>query len=166
MRSILAILAAAALAACDPMPAPAPAAAGADSISLERTLCYGSCPAYRLSIARDGTVRFQSRNPGEPATAAHRIAPAAFGALAGEAERIGFRSLPDEIAADRPLCGLRMTDSPSAIVTIHGSAGTKSVNDYHGCEGKSERLAELRRFEERIDSVAGSARWVRPPTRR
>jgi hypothetical protein len=166
MRSIRAILMVAALAACDPVPAPAPAATVADSITLERTRCYGTCPAYRLSIARDGAVRFQSLNPGDSTVATDRIAAAAFDSLVREADRIAFRSLPDLIQSDEDLCGPEATDSPGATVTIQGPAGTKSVNDYHCCHGKSERLAELRRFEDRIDSVAGSSRWVRPATRR
>ena len=166
MRSIRGVLVVAALAACDPMPAPAPTTAGAESITLERTRCFGSCPAYRLSVARDGAVRFQSLNPGDSTVAADRIAPAAFDALAREAERIGFRSLPDVIRDDDELCGPMATDLPGAKVTIQGPGGSKTVDDYHGCHGRSERLVQLRRFESRIDSVAGSARWVRPATRR
>jgi streptogramin lyase len=94
MRAILAILLVAALAACGPMPAPAPASAPADSISLERTPCFGGCAAYRVSLARDGTVRFQSGNPGDTTTATDRIDPAAFDALAREARRIGFWCSP------------------------------------------------------------------------
>jgi hypothetical protein len=168
MRSIRAILVVAALAACDPMPAPAPtpSAAGVDSISLERTRCFGLCPAYRLSSARDGAVRYQSRNPDDSTTATGRIGAAAFDSLVREAERISFRSFPDMVVADQELCGPSATDHPGATVTIQGSEGAKSVNDYHGCHGKSERLAELRRFQNRIDSVAGASQWVRPPTRR
>ena len=40
-----------------------PSAAGAtDSVVLERTRCYGTCPAYRLRVSRTGEVRFASRN--------------------------------------------------------------------------------------------------------
>jgi len=168
MRSIHAILMVAALAACDPMPAPAPspASTGVESITLERTRCFGSCPAYRLSIARDGAVRFQSLNPGDSTVATDRIAAAGFDSLAREAERIGFRSFPDVIRDDDELCGPMATDLPGARVTIQGSDGTKTVDDYHGCHGQNERLVRLRRFESRIDSVAGSSRWVRPATRR
>ncbi len=168
MRSIRAILAVAALAACDPMPAPtpSPAASGVESITLERTRCFGFCPAYRLSIARDGAVRFQSLNPGDSTVATDRIAPAAFDALAREAERIGFRSYPDVIREDDELCGPMATDLPGAKVTIQGPEGSKTVDDYYGCHGRNERLSQLRRFESRIDSVTGSARWVRRPTQR
>lgn len=166
MRSIRAILMLAALAACDPTPAPAPspeaATAGVDLITLQRTQCFGTCPAYRVSVARGGVVRFQSFNPGDSTAATARVAAAEFEALVSEAERIGFRSLPGQIQTDGELCGPMATDNPTATVTIHGPAGTKSVSDYHGCHGTSERLAALRRFQDRIDSVAGSSRWVRP----
>ena len=166
MRSIRAILILmlAAVAACTPAPAPAPeaATAGVELITLQRTQCFGTCPAYRVSVARGGVVRFQSFNPGDSTAATARIDAAGFEALVREAERIGFHSLPGLIERDPEICGPWATDHPSATVTIHGSAGTKSVSDYHGCHGKSERLAALRRFEDRIDRVAGSARWVRP----
>jgi hypothetical protein len=158
MRAILLV---AALAACGPMPAPSPASARADSISLERTLCFSNCAAYRVSLARDGTVRFQSRNPGDTTTATDRIDPAAFDALVREARRIGFWSFPAVILDNREFCGSPTTDGASATVTIHGPAGTRAVDNYSGCD-RSERLAELRRFEDRIDSVAGSSRWARP----
>lgn len=160
MRSIRAILLVAALAACGPMPAPSPASARADSISLERKPCFGNCAIYRVSLARDGTVRFQSLNPGDTTTATDRIDPAAFDALAREARRIGFWSFPDVILGNREFCGSAHTDASAATVTIHGRAGTKAVDNYHGCD-RSERLAGLRRFEDRIDSVAGSSRWAR-----
>src|SRR5712671_6957629 len=37
----------------------------ADSIVLERSACYGTCPAYRLRLSNTGEIRFESRNPGD-----------------------------------------------------------------------------------------------------
>jgi hypothetical protein len=133
---------------------PAPSAGGAsssaDSIVLERTRCYGTCPAYRLSLARSGAVHFQSLNPGDSArVGTGTLAPGAFDALVAEAARIGFAGLPERIIGT-PVCG--------QMVTIFGG-GAKRVEDYHGCRGVPP---ELRRFETAIDSAAGSSRWVRP----
>jgi hypothetical protein len=142
---------------------PAPSAGGAsstaaDSIVLERTRCYGTCPAYRLSLARSGAIHFQSLNPGDSArVGTGTLAPGAFDALVAEAARIGFAGLPERISGS-PLCGQQTTDSPSAYVTIFGGGGAKRVEDYHGCRGVPP---ELRRFEVAIDSAAGSSRWVR-----
>src|ERR687888_360851 len=36
-----------------------------DSIVLERTACFGTCPAYRLRISAAGAVHFTSRNFGD-----------------------------------------------------------------------------------------------------
>jgi Domain of unknown function (DUF6438) len=30
-------------------------------ITLERTTCFGTCPSYKLSILRDGTVNYEGR---------------------------------------------------------------------------------------------------------
>lgn len=140
-------------------PAPAPAA---DSLSLERTVCFGFCPAYLVVLRADGAVRFENRNPRDSAfTAADTVSPDSVAALAAEAERIGFWSLPNEITGSE-YCEQVATDNPSAIVTIWSSGRMKRVNDYHGCF--DDRLSDLRAFETRIDSVAGSSRWARPNT--
>ena len=140
-------------------PAPAPAA---DSLSLERTVCFGFCPAYLVVLHADGAVRFENRNPRDSAfTAADTVSPDSVAALAAEAERIGFWSLPSEIMGSE-YCEHVATDHPGAIVNVWSSGRMKRVNDYHGCY--NDRLSDLRAFEARIDSVAGASRWARPTT--
>ena len=159
-RITAAALAALALASCT-RPAARPAGSTqvrADSIVLERTRCYGTCPAYRLSLGRTGQVRFVSVWPAETPPGAGTIAPADFAALVDEAARIGFWELPARIEGSR-LCPNYATDLPSVYLTIHAGARTKRVDDYLGCTGSPE----LRALEVRIDSVAGSRRWIRVP---
>jgi hypothetical protein len=175
LRSSL-LLACAALGACRaaPRPAGAPAlpsaAAAADSVVLERTRCYGTCPAYRLSLAATGQVAFTSRYPDEGRRETGRTSPDAFRRLLGEADAAGFFVLPDTIANDRALCASLTTDSPTTTVTVFAAAGAKQVVDYRGCGAPSDpqanrRLTALRELQARIDSVAGSGRWVRQPVR-
>lgn len=136
----------------------------ADSITLERTACYGFCPVYRLRITKDGAVRFTSRDPrDQPRSDSARIDAARFQELLREADRIGFSELPAEIEGSK-LCRMMATDLPSAIVTIYRPDGIKRVDHYHGCH--TDELLPLREFEARIDSVAGSSRWIRPANRR
>lgn len=151
-------------AGCRPAgPAGAPTTPSPDSIVLERTQCFGTCPAYRLSITRAGAVHFQSRNPGDSArVATGSAAPGGFQALVERAASIGFDSLPDRIEGSR-YCPDAATDHPSAGVEIFRGAAVKRVADYLGCR---EGLESLRRFENAIDSVAGSQRWVQPASRR
>ncbi|HKG93128.1 MAG TPA: DUF6438 domain-containing protein [Gemmatimonadaceae bacterium] len=132
----------------------------ADSVVLERTLCYGSCPAYRLAVARSGAVRFESRNPQDSGrAAADSVDPRGFGDIMTDALFVAFLDLPDRIADDERMCGPSSTDAPTAIVTLYLPGGRrKRVQDYQGCHWAPWQLHAL---EDRIDSVAGSARWVR-----
>jgi hypothetical protein len=69
------------------------------------------------------------------------------------------------------LCGLQATDHPGAIVTTFRGTNVKTVDDYHGCHGTQgredveKRLQTLRNLEARIDTVAGSSRWIKPAAR-
>ena len=158
MRLTLVLALACLAAGCRPRP-PVPATPPApDSIVLERTRCFGICPAYRLSLARSGAVRFRSLNPGDSTrTASDTLPRGAFERLARQAAELGFDALPDRIAGSE-LCGTMATDHPSAIVTLFRGARAKRVEDYHGCYPGP---AALRRFELAVDSTARSERWVR-----
>ena len=148
-----------------------PSSATLDSIHLERTRCFGTCPAYRLSLDRAGRVRFWSLNPGDvDRTAQDSVSPEALLYLEREAERIRFFALPDSLAGTH-LCADRATDRPTVIVTVFGPRGRKRVADYHGCFERSDHsvkpvVGQLRTFERMIDGVVGSFRWVRPAQRR
>src|SRR5712691_4396264 len=106
----------------------------ADSIALERSICFGTCPAYRLRLSDRGEVRFEAKNPGdEGRRATDTVAAATFPALISRASSIGFFDLPPEIAADSALCHNRATDHPTVIVTVFAKTQTKRVEDYLGC---------------------------------
>ena len=142
-----------------------------DSIRLERTLCYGTCPAYRLQLDRGGRIRFTSLNPGDSGRSAQdSVSPEALLFLQREAERIGFFALPDDLVGT-PFCADSATDHPTVTVTVFRREGVKRVVDYHGCFERSDHsvrpaVAQLRTFEGTIDGVAASFRWIRPAKRR
>ncbi len=132
----------------------------ADSVVLERTHCYGTCPAYRLRVSRLGTVLFESRNRGEEGRReTDSIAPIKFQWILNEALLIDFLALPDRIASDSHFCPAQVTDLPTATITIYLPDKPKRVEDYYGCFWAP---AGLRDLEAAIDSLAGSSRWVRP----
>ena len=151
-------------------PEPANAAAPIDSLVLERTVCYGFCPAYRLRISSTEQIRFQSYNRGDTVSAIVDTAPrGTYAALIARARAIGFYELPSEIQKDPVLCRNYATDHPTAITTIFTGPTTKQVSDYHGCfetveHGILTPIRKLRSFEDEIDSTLHSSRWVRPNT--
>lgn len=129
----------------------------ADSVVLERTTCFGTCPAYRLSVGRSGRVSFESRGSGERRSAADSVAPMYFYRIMGNAMMIDFLKLPDRISDDPHFCPAKMTDAPTATVTVFMSSQTKVVEDYHGCLWAPDGLRYLERY---IDEAANSGRWV------
>jgi hypothetical protein len=143
-----------------------------DSVVLERTTCFGPCPAYRLSVAASGRVHFTSRNPGDASRTAQDMASRGAAAeLLARAEQVGFFQLPERPADDSTLCPQRATDHPTVTVWVFGRERAGRVEDYTGCYVSvdpprvAERLLRLRAFEDAIDSVAGSSRWARPARR-
>lgn len=143
-----------------------------DSITLERSPCFGTCPAYRLSLRRDGILVFVSRTRGD--TIRDSIAPSALVWLRDEAARRELTALPEVIVRDRSLCPSMRSDSPTATVTLYWPTRRHRIMDYLGCFAGDNpltppRLSSLRRFEAAIDSVARTARRLRrrlpsPPT--
>ncbi len=142
-----------------------------DSLVLERTVCFGFCPAYRLRLSSADEVRFESHNRGDSArVASDTVARGTYATLISRARKIGFYDLPAEILKDSALCHNRATDHPTVITTIYSGASTKQVSDYHGCFETVEHevlapIQKLRAFENEIDSAVHSSRWVRPNTR-
>jgi len=133
----------------------------ADSIVLERGLCYGTCPAYRVAVTRSGLVHFESLTPGDSgrkATDTHGTADA-FEGLAIQLLISDFLALPDSIASDERFGARCATDHPTAVVTVYIGARSKQVVDYLGCHWGPAALREL---EDMIDRVSQSQRWTRP----
>jgi hypothetical protein len=118
-------------------------------VKLERTRCFGTCPAYAVSIDAAGNVIYQGgdfvRVKGRRTA---RITPLQVAALAAAAERIQFFTLKDRY--DAPI-----TDFPTTHVTVTSNGITKSIADYFGAPDALEE------FEELIDRTAGTARWIR-----
>ena len=137
--------------------------ANADSIVLERTPCFGACPAYRLRIARSGEVQYQSRARGDTTHSLSTITAEQARRVFQAAELLQLDALPDEIARDPAYCRNPATDHPSATTTVFVGRGSKQVVDYLGCDWAP---VGLRRLEAMIDSVAGTERLVRRTTAR
>ena len=135
----------------------------ADSVVLERTLCFGTCPAYRLSVSRAGGVHFESRNPDDETRATDRIPTIQFEWILSKAHRIDFLALPNRIADEKLYCPAVPTDNPTAVVTLFMGLRQKRIEDYHGCYWAPAGLREL---EDYIDQITNAKRWIRPGRRR
>jgi Domain of unknown function (DUF6438) len=167
MRGALrSILLAASLAGCHgstpaSTPAPTDTAARDDAtqvVSLERTPCFGSCPVYRVTISRGGMVHFEgTRFVAHVGADSAQIAKPAVDSLLAELDRGGFYDLEKQYVAGVSGCGLYATDLPGAITSVDDGSRSKRVQHDRGCSDAPQALATL---EDRIDEVAGTARWT------
>jgi len=126
-------------------------------ITLERTECYGRCPAYRLTITADGKVVFEGRRfvKQEGTTIKSSISREGLKQLMAEFDRVKFFSLEDDYSNDLNRCP---TDNPSAFTSIRINGESKIIKHYHGCrEPKFKGLTEL---ENKIDEIVNTAQWL------
>jgi hypothetical protein len=160
-----AVLLAAAVACARPAPDRSAAesssgAVGTDSVvvALERGPCLGTCPVYRVTIARSGAVRFEGRRfVRDSGRVMGAISRAAVDSLLAELEAGGYFELADRYVPGEPGCGAAATDLPTVITEVTWPGRTKRIEHYHGC---ADRPAALSALERRIDDVAGTDRWT------
>jgi len=163
--AVVALLSCAKSPARAPGPADAPPAATTDSVVLERTRCFGACPAYRLRVSRTGEVVFLSRDPGDPRTAVDTVEKGVADSIAKDASRLGFFTLPDSVTPGKLFCTEVATDLPTITIGVFGSRA-KRVVYYLGCMHQDSVLAgSLRNLPDlaaRIDTLTRAERWIRP----
>lgn len=124
------------------------------SIYLERTGCFGTCPAYLTTLRSDGTVYFCGRADVHAlGWQTGRIEPKDFNALVELFRRADVFSLEDEYTAE-------VTDNPTYIVGINIGGQKKVIVDYVGDEAGMPPI--VTRLQDAIDKAAGTERWIKP----
>jgi hypothetical protein len=152
------------LAACEqvqPAPRPTPQVAPRPHelvATLERTTCYGTCPAYRLAVYRDGVVQYTGEHYVE-------VQGAAIGHLSQ-----GQLAALDQLFADTRYFDLQdkymsydITDLATAVTSYQVGARAKQVDHYHGDASAPPALEQL---EAGIDRIVGTERWIGTPDQR
>lgn len=130
-------------------------------IHMRRTGCFGECPQYEVRIRADGSMQWSGD-----------MYVAAEGGRTSTFERAAFvelwRSLAvvpwHELPATEPsfgsdMCHRRATDMPTVHVRVGAGGFAYRVHDYQGCDG-NDALKDFRTIEDRIDALAGTARWI------
>lgn len=127
--------------------------------TLERTMCFGTCPSYKLAVYTDGTVEYQGRDyvavEGRDSTEISQEALQQLVEAFQEADYFSFRN--NYVSGE--ICREYMTDLPTAITSFRYEGREKKVTHYHGCRG-FEGQQRLTALEDTIDQIVGSERWV------
>jgi hypothetical protein len=122
-------------------------------IELSRSVCYGRCPAYSVTIREDGSVHFNGEKyvliSGEQDA---RIVPDAVMELVRQFERAKFFAADDKYIAE-------VTDNPTYTLTLTVGGKKKTVTDYVGEQvGMPLVITDL---ENAVDEAAGTERWIK-----
>jgi len=122
-------------------------------IELSRGVCYGTCPAYSVTVRGDGSVHFNGQRY-VLALGEHdaRIAPEAVMGLVRQFERAKFFAADDKYIAS-------VTDNPAYTLTLTVAGRKKTVTDYVGEQvGMPLVITDL---ENAVDETAGTERWIK-----
>ena len=126
-------------------------------VILERTMCYGTCPVYKLMIYADGKIEFFGEKFVN-AIGQHikTIPQEKIALILAEVDGIKFFELNGNYDC------YDATDNPTAKITITKEGKTKQIVHYHGCRSANEKeLAALTKLEDKIDELAEIAVWVK-----
>jgi hypothetical protein len=127
-------------------------------VTLGRTGCFGSCPAYRVSIDAQGNVSYDGGLFVRVSGNQKAVIPASRVAdIVETIGRIGFFDLRSEYKTLDHGDGTATTisDAPTTIVSVTLNGRQKQVTDYFGTP------ASVRELERLIDDAAGTKRWIR-----
>ncbi len=122
-------------------------------ITLDRSLCLGTCPDYTVEISGDGTMRYTGRQF-VAVFGRHQshISHDAVISLFREFETVDFFSTLDGYYAGG-------TDGPTYAVTISFDGHSKKVRDYRGAAGNMPW--GITNLEHAIDAAANTQLWVK-----
>ncbi|HOV26600.1 MAG TPA: DUF6438 domain-containing protein [Pseudobacteroides sp.] len=124
-------------------------------IKLKRTMCFGTCPVYSVTMDNEGNVNYYGEMFVYKSGEHHwKISGEKVNQLNDLIEDFGFKSFiykpGDEF----------ITDQPSCITTIKYSDGeTKEINHYYGHVLIDDSLIE---FEKNIERIIGTKKYVNP----
>lgn len=125
-------------------------------VQMERTICFGTCPAYTLTIHKNGEVTFNGKEFVEyKEIATGEMSQEKLDNLIEKINDSPFMEMPSS-----PECETQYTDMPSVFLTIKLDGKRNSLSHYHGCKG-FEHEEELYDLEEAIDSLAGVKKWIK-----
>ena len=131
-----------------------------DTVTLERTSCFGACPAYTVVIKSSGTVRFNGKSDvAAKGEKQGKVTVSDLEFLGTAIKRADFYQLRDSYAKTSDGCKEVWTDNPSLVIKVTSGTNTKSVTYYFGCRGPLV-LSTISWLADTIDEIAGTSQWV------
>jgi len=126
------------------------------AIHLERSTCYGDCPAYKLAIFGDGRVEYEGlKHVKDIGARQGRLEAADVRRLLAEFDKANYFTI-EQFTEEHCTCTL-CTDMPTTITELKAGGATHRVQHYYACTCAPKPLFSL---EQSIDEIARVARWT------
>ncbi len=136
------------------VPAPAVRPDSRVDITLSRSMCYGRCPVYKVSVSTKGIVFDGEEFVAAKGRSIDVVDPSAVRALAKKFVTADFYSMRDEYRAS-------VTDNSTYTLSISIDGQKKQVVDYVGqWVGMPAVIVEL---EDDVDAIADTDQWIKGP---
>lgn len=114
-------------------------------VTLERTACFGTCPIYKVTVRRDGTISYEGKRFVQ-LEGSYKGTTYGFDRLAQLISSQGYFNFKDDYS-------INATDLPTAITSVVSGGKRKTIRNY-GDAGP----VELWGIEMAIDGMLKSAR--------
>jgi len=122
-------------------------------ITLERTMCFGTCPVYTLTIYGDGRVEYEGKKFVKVTDMQKTTIPQdKVNQLIDEFEKAGYFSMKDSYES------YEITDLPYAITSLTLNGKAKRIKHYYGDSSAPKALSDL---ESKIDNAVNSEQWIK-----
>jgi hypothetical protein len=126
-------------------------------ISLQRTGCYGSCAAYKLTIYGDGRLEYEGENNVKvKGKKEGHIDLADIKRIVSEFDKANYFSLDQYTENHCASCTL-CTDMPTTFTEIRVKGTSHKVEHYYGCSCAPKPLWDL---EGTVDRIARTEQWT------
>jgi len=124
-------------------------------IKLQRTMCFGTCPVYSVTVDKEGNVNYYGEMFVYKSGEHHwKILKKKVKQLNDLIDEFGFKSFIYEPGDEF------ITDCPSCITTVKYSNGeTKEIDHYYGHVLIDDSLTA---FKKKIERIIGTKRYVNP----
>jgi hypothetical protein len=135
------------------------------SVTLERTTCFGNCPAYRVSVTADGKVSFTGHARVQTMQATGQATPAQLAAIHDALVRADFDAMRASYVSREDGCDMIMSDQPGIRITVNKVGVNRSVDFYLGCTGALAEAVRPRieQLANSIDEQLATRRWIGTP---
>ena len=133
------------------------------AITLERSVCYGTCPDYKVTVSANGKVAFDGHQFVKTKGAAQgNISVDNVRLLMAEFDKAKYFSLNDKYETGKDGCPEEWTDHPTVVTSIAMNGKSKSISHYHGCrDGQIVYPKALNDLEDGLMKIVGTKQWIK-----